>query len=76
MSWKFIKTQDWATLLQKLSTTTAGNFINSVTFFNQSSGTWETRDMYCSDRKSGVFKRDNAGNIIGYTNASISLIEV
>ena len=76
MSWKFISTSNWATLLQKLSTTSGGNFINSVTFFNQSSGAWETRDMYCSDRKSGVFKRDMAGNIIGYTNASISLIEV
>lgn len=76
MSWKFIKTQDWATLVSKFDSTSGGSFVNAVTFFNQSKGTWETRDMYVSDRKAGVFLRDGAGNILGYTNASISLIDV
>jgi len=76
LSWKFISVQDWATLLQKFSSTSGGSFIQPVTFFNQTTGLWETRYMYISDRKANVYLRDNVGNIRGYTNASLSLIEV
>lgn len=76
LSWKFISAQDWATLLQKFSASYGGGFINNVTFFNQDTNTWETRQMYISDRKANVYLRDGAGNIRGYTNASISFIEV
>ena len=76
MSWRFISTQNWATLLAKFTTSMGGNFVNAITLFNQSTGAWETRNMYVSDRKANVFKRDDAGNIIGYTNASLSLVEV
>lgn len=76
LSWKFISTEKWAQLLQKFSSTSGGSFIQPVTFFNQTIGDWETRYMYISDRKAGVYLRDENGNIKGYTNASISLIEV
>lgn len=76
LTWKFISVQDWANLLQKFSGTSGGSFIQPVTFFNQSIGDWETRYMYISDRKANVFLRDALGNIKGYTNASLSLIEV
>lgn len=76
MTWNFISVQDWATLLSKFSTAQGGSFTNQITFFLQDTGTWETREMYVSDRKANVFKRDNAGNIIGYTNVSLNLIEV
>lgn len=76
LTWKFISVQDWATLLGKFSTAQGGNFINDVTFFLQDTGTWETRKMYVSDRKANVYLRDNTGNIKGYTNVSLNLIEV
>lgn len=76
MTWKFISAQDWATTLSKFSIKRGGAFINSVTFFCQDTGGWETREMYVSDRTASVFKRDDSGNIIGYVDARLSLVEV
>ena len=76
MTYNFISVADWAELLSKFSAKRGGAFINSVTFFCQDSGTWETRDMYISDRQANVFLRDEAGNIRGYTGASLSIVEV
>lgn len=76
MTWNFISVDDWATLLSKFSSATGGNFVNDVTFFLQDTGTWVTRKMYVSDRKANVFLRDELGNIRGYTNVSLNLIEV
>ena len=77
MSWRFITVQNWASILQKFDNHfVGGNFIQNVTFFNQSVGTWETRKMYVSDRSAKIFKRDTSGNIIGYVGARLSLIDV
>ncbi len=76
MSWRFITVANWSTLLQKFDSKYGGNFIRDVTFFNQVTGTWETRKMYISDRSAKIFKRDENGDIIGYTGARLSLIEV
>lgn len=76
MKYKYITAEDWATLLSKFSTAKGGSFTNMVTFFCQDSNSWETREMYVSDRTAKVFKRDHNGNIQGYLDASISLIEV
>ena len=76
MTWNFISAQDWADLLSQFSPARGGNFYNSVTFFCQDTNAWETRQMYVSDRTASVFLRDSAGNIRGYTGASLSLVEV
>lgn len=76
MTWNFISAQDWADLLSQFSPARGGNFYNSVTFFCQDTNAWETRQMYVSDRTANVFLRDSAGNIRGYTGASLSLVEV
>lgn len=76
MSWNFITVSDWASTLAKFSEARGGSFYNNVTFFCQDSGTWETREMYVSDRTAEIFLRDKAGNIRGYLNASLSLVEV
>ncbi len=76
LKYNFISVSTWAELLSKFSSKRGGAFINSVTFFCQDSGTWETRDMYISDRQANLFLRDEAGNIRGYTDASLSLVEV
>ena len=76
MSWNFITVQDWANILALFSRARGGDFVNSVTFFCQDTGTWETRQMYVNDRKANVFLRDKAGNIRGYSGASLNLIEV
>ena len=76
MSWRFITVSNWANILKKFDSQYGGSFIQNVTFFNQVTGTWETRKMYISDRSAKIFKRDENGDIIGYTGARLSLIEV
>lgn len=71
MTWNFISVRDWAKILTLFNR----SFINSVTFFCQDSGGWETREMYVNDRKANVFLRNPDGSIKGYTGASLNLIE-
>lgn len=76
MSWRFITVRDWAALLSKFSIARGGSFTHQVTFFCQDTGTWETREMYVSDRTASVFKRDANGHIVGYLDAALSLVQV
>ena len=77
MSWNFLTVKQWADILKCFSIARGGKFINSVTFFCQDTGGWVTRQMYVSDRSANVFRRDpNTGEILGYTDVSLSLIEV
>lgn len=77
MSWKFLTVEQWANILKCFSISRGGSFYNEVTFFCQDIGDWTTRTMYVSDRKADVFRRDpKTGAIIGYTGASLSLVEV
>ena len=77
MSWNFLTVKQWADILKCFSISRGGNFYNSVTFFCQDTGEWTTRQMYVGDRKADVFRRDpSTGAIIGYTGASLSLVEV
>ena len=76
MSWNFISTADWANILSKFSPAQNGAYVQPVTFFCQDTGDWQTRQMIVSDRQASVFKRDKQGNIVGYTEAALSLEEV
>lgn len=86
MTWAFISAQDWADMLKLFDPNFGGAFVRSVTFFNQSTASLETRDMYVSDRTSSgsflLYNETNAPNASviglprGYQNANLSLIEV
>jgi len=86
MKWNFISAEDWSDLLKLFEPAYGGYFTQSVTFFNQTSNSLETRDMYVSDRNSaGSFLLYNAhdapssaliGLPRGFLDASLSLIEV
>ena len=74
MSWRYLTVEQWKGILQCFS---KDKFINNVTFFDQSAGGWVTKEMYVSDRKASVFRRDpNTGDIVGWVDPSLSLIEV
>lgn len=75
-TWRFITAQDWADLLQQFDMKRGGSFYNNVTFFNQDTNDWETREMYVSDRTAQIFLRNKQGEIRGYVDARIALIEV
>lgn len=76
MSYKFLPTAKWAEILSLFSIKRGGSFTNKVTFFCQDTGGWETREMYVNDRSAGMFKRDAAGSVVGWTDCKINLIEV
>ncbi|OUQ22131.1 hypothetical protein B5E80_15135 [Flavonifractor sp. An135] len=76
MSWNFISAADWAALLSQFSPARGGSFYNNVTFFCQDSNSWETRQMYVSDRTASLYLRNEDGSVRGYTGASLSLVEV
>ena len=77
MSWKYLTVKQWADILKCFSIARGGNFYNNVTFFCQDIGDWTTRQMYVSDRSADMFRRDpKTGEVLGYTDCSLSLVEV
>jgi hypothetical protein len=73
MSWKYLTAQQWADILSLFTS----SFYNKVHFWNQAKNDFDDRDMYVSDRTAGMWRRDpQTGAVMGYTNCSLSLVEV
>ena len=73
MSWKYLTAYQWSQILSLFSR----SFYNDVTFLNQVTNEYTTRTMYVGDRNAGMWRRNpQTGAVMGYTGASISLIEV
>lgn len=73
LSWKYLTARQWANIL----TLFASSFDNEVRFFNQVTGAYDVRRMYVSDRTAGMWRRNPmTGEIMGWTNCSLSLVEV
>ena len=73
LEWRYLTVAQWANILSLFN----HSFYNDVTFFNQSSGTYETRQMYVGDRKAGMWRRDpRTLEVMGYVDCKFSLIEV
>lgn len=77
LSWAYLTVADWARIQKCFKQSAGGKFINAVTFFDQSEGGWITREMYVSDRAAGMWRRDpESGDVLGWTNCTLSLVEV
>lgn len=73
LKWRYLTAQQWANVLSLFT----HNFYNSVTFYNQATAEYTTRQMYVSDRSAGMWRRDpRSGEIMGWTECSLSLVEV
>lgn len=73
LKWRYLTAVQWANIL-KLFT---NNFYNYVTFYNQSTASYTTREMYVSDRSAGMWRRHpSTGAVMGWTDCSLSLVEV
>ena len=73
VSWKYLTAQQWADILSLFTS----KFYNDVRFLNQATNSYTTRTMYVSDRSAGMWRRDpEDGTVLGYTGASLSLVEV
>ena len=73
LSWKYLTAQQWANILSLFTY----DFYNEVRFMNQVTNNYDVRTMYVSDRNAGMWRRHpETGEIMGYTNCSLSLVEV
>lgn len=73
LTWRYLTAQQWADILSLFTR----SFYNDVTFLNQTTNGEDTRTMYVSDRNAGMWRRDpQTGDVMGYTNCSLSLVEV
>lgn len=72
LSWKYLTAEQWANILSKFTT----SFYNNVRFYNQATANYDVRNMYVSDRNAGMWRRHpETGEIMGWTNCSLSLVE-
>lgn len=73
LTWRYLTAQQWANILSLFS----ASFYNDVRFYNQVTNSYDVRKMYVSDRTASIWRRDpENGAIMGYTGASLSLVEV
>lgn len=73
LTWKYLTATQWAQILSLFNS----SFYNSVTFYNMATASYTTRQMYVSDRTAGMWRRDSrTGEILGWTECSLSLVEV
>lgn len=73
VSWKYLTAKQWADVIGPFTT----NFMCQVRFFNQATAEYTTRTMYVSDRTASMFRRHpTTGDVMGFTNCSLSLVEV
>lgn len=77
MTWRYLTVQQWADINKLFKISAGGQFINYVTFFDQSAGAYVSRYMYVNDRKAGLWRRNpTTGEVMGWTDCSLALIEV
>lgn len=75
ISWRYLTVEQWARIQRCFKG--SDKFVNNVEFFDQSVGGWVEKQMYVSDRKSGLWRRDSkSGDVLGWTDCSLSLIQV
>lgn len=73
LSWRYLTAEQWARILSLFTR----SFYNSVTFFNQATGTYETRQMYVGDRSAGMWRRHPVTEeVMGWTECKLALVEV
>ena len=73
LKWRYLTARQWADILSLFT----NNFYNTVTFYNQATADYTTRQMYVSDRQAGMWRRHpETGEVMGWTECSLSLVEV
>lgn len=73
LKWRYLTAQQWANILSLFTR----NFYNDVRFYNQATASYTTRQMYVGDRSAGIWRRNpSTGEVMGWTDCSLSLVEV
>lgn len=73
LKWNYLTARQWAVAIGPFTK----NFYCTVRFYNQATASYSTRQMYVSDRTAGMWRRcPSNGNVMGWTDCSLSLVEV
>ena len=73
VKWRYLTARQWASIIGPFD----ANFYCSVRFFDQTSASYVTKQMYVSDRKAGMWRRHpTTGEVMGWTDCSLSLVEI
>ena len=73
VKWRYLTAKQWASIIGPFD----ANFYCSVRFFDQTTASYVTKQMYVSDRKAGMWRRHpTTGEVMGWTDCSLSLVEV
>ena len=73
LSWRYLTAEQWARILSLFTR----SFYNSVTFYNQATASYTTRQMYVGDRSAGMWRRHPVtGEVMGWVDVKFSLVEV
>lgn len=73
VKWRYLTAKQWASVIGPFD----ANFYCSVRFFDQTSASYVTKQMYVSDRKAGMWRRHpTTGEVMGWTDCALSLVEV
>ena len=73
VKWRYLTARQWASIIGPFD----ANFYCSVRFFDQTTASYVTKQMYVSDRKAGMWRRHpTTGEVMGWTDCSLSLVEV
>ena len=73
VSWRYLTAEQWARIIGPFTQ----RFYVSVTFFNQATAAYTTREMYISDRTASMWRRHpTTGEVMGWVDPKLSLVEV
>ena len=73
VKWRYLTAKQWSDVIKPFDS----NFYVSVRFFDQTAADYVTKQMYVGDRKAGMWRRDpNTGEVMGWTECALSLVEV
>lgn len=73
LKWNYLTARQWAAAIGPFTK----NFYCTVRFYNQATDSYSTRQMYVSDRTAGMWRRcPSNGNVMGWADCSLSLVEV
>lgn len=73
LKWRYLTAEQWADILKLFNK----KFYNKVTFYNQGTASYTTREMYVGDRSAGMWRRNpETGEVMGWVDCALSLIEV
>ena len=77
ISWRYLTAQQWSDILKLFRESSNGRFVNTVEFYAQDVAGWVTKELYVSDRSSGMWRRNHlTGDVMGWVGCKLSLIEV